>query len=472
MNFVWQRLTLSELHLSQWRFASYFYRLVGAFGSWREASWLLQWSDLLGAVLVSLVLILAPFVPNTIIGLLLIAGGVYWMLLTLTENGKPGITPIHLLVLLYWGIATVAFAFSPVKTAAFSGWVKLTLYLLMFALSARVLRSPRLLSWIIAIFLHVSLVVSGYGIRQQIYGVEQLATWNDPTSELAQQTRVFSYLGNPNLLASYLLSAIALSVAAVFVWRGWLPKALAMTMIIVNCACLFFTGSRGGWIGMLALSAAFLLLLYYWFIDYFSPFWRRWLLPIVFGGLAALLIAAVVLVEPLQLRVMSIFAGRKDSSNNFRMNVWMAAIDMIRDRPILGIGPGNEAFNQVYPLYMRPRYTALSAYSIWLDTLIETGFIGVSCFLWLIAVTITQGVRIVGRLRDNGKAQGLWLIAAIASMVGILAHGCVDTVFHRPQVNTLWWLMVAIIASQYREVTEGEETPKIRKNQILMTDER
>jgi putative inorganic carbon (hco3(-)) transporter len=470
MNFVWQRLTLSELPLSQWRFASYFYRLVGALGSWRESSWLLQWSDLLGAVLVSLVLILAPFVPNTIIGLLLIAGGAYWMLLTLTENGKPGVTPIHLLVLLYWGIATVAFAFSPVKTAAFSGWVKLTLYLLMFALSTRVMRSPRLLSWIVTIFLHVSLVVSGYGIRQQIYGVEQLATWNDPTSELAQQTRVFSYLGNPNLLASYLLSAVSLSVAAIFVWRGWLQKSLAATMIIVNCACLFFTGSRGGWIGMLALSAAFLLLLYYWFIDYFSPFWRRWLLPIVFGGLAALIIVAVLMVEPLRMRVMSIFAGREDSSNNFRMNVWMAAIDMIRDRPILGIGPGNEAFNKVYPLYMRPRFTALSAYSIWLDTLIETGFVGVSCFLWLIAVTITQGVRIIGRLRDNNHARGLWLIAAIASMVGILAHGCVDTVFHRPEVNTLWWLMVAIIASQYQEV-RGEEIPKRRKNQILMTDE-
>jgi putative inorganic carbon (hco3(-)) transporter len=327
-----------------------------------------------------------------------------------------------------------------------------------------------LLSWIVTIFLHVSLVVSGYGIRQQIYGVEQLATWNDPTSELAQQTRVFSYLGNPNLLASYLLSAVSLSVAAIFVWRGWLQKSLAATMIIVNCACLFFTGSRGGWIGMLALSAAFLLLLYYWFINYFSPFWRRWLLPIVFGGLAALIIVAVLMVEPLRMRVMSIFAGREDSSNNFRMNVWMAAIDMIRDRPILGIGPGNEAFNKVYPLYMRPRFTALSAYSIWLDTLIETGFVGVSCFLWLIAVTITQGVRIIGRLRDNNNARGLWLIAAIASMVGILAHGCVDTVFHRPEVNTLWWLMVAIIASQYQEV-RGEEIPKRRKNQILMTDE-
>jgi putative inorganic carbon (HCO3(-)) transporter len=449
MNSVWQRLTLSELHLSQWRVSSYFYRLVGFLGRWREGSWLLQWAEPIGALLVSLVLGLAPFVPNSLIGVLLIAAGGYWFLLTLSDNGKPGVTPIHLLVLLYWGIATVAFAFSPVKAAAFTGWVKLTLYLLMFALSARVMRSPRLTSWIITLFLHIALIVSVYGVRQQIFGVEQLATWNDPTSPLAQDTRVYSYLGNPNLLASYLLPAIALSIAAVFVWRGWLPKALAALMVMINCACLYFTDSRGGWIGMVALSATFLLLLYYWFKDYLSPFWGKWLLPLVFGSLAGLLFVALLLVEPLRLRVLSIFAGREDSSNNFRMNVWAAVMDMIRDRPLIGIGPGNEAFNKIYPLYMRPRYTALSAYSIILDTAVETGLIGLSCLLWLIVVTVNQGVRQIHRLRVNSDSQGFWLMGAIAAMAGILAHGCFDTVFHRPEVNTLWWLMVAIIASHY-----------------------
>jgi putative inorganic carbon (HCO3(-)) transporter len=34
-------------------------------------------------------------------------------------------------------------------------------------------------------------------------------------------------------------------------------------------------------------------------------------------------------------------------------------------------------------------------------------------------------------------------------MFGILSHGLVDTVWYRPEVSTLWWLMVAIIASYY-----------------------
>lgn len=232
MTSAWKRITLMELSPSQWRGASFVYHFVGFLSRWRSESWLLQWAEPLGALLICLVLALSPFVSTGLIGILLLACGGYWLLLTLSDDDWPSITPIHLLVLLYWGIATIAVAFSPVRAAAFEGWVKLTLYLVMFALTARVLRSPRLTSMIITVYLLTALVVSIYGVRQEMFGVEQLATWNDPTSDLAGDTRVYSYLGNPNLLASYLLPAIALSAAAVFVWQGWLQKALALTLFL------------------------------------------------------------------------------------------------------------------------------------------------------------------------------------------------------------------------------------------------
>jgi len=45
-------------------------------------------------------------------------------------------------------------------------------------------------------------------------------------------------------------------------------------------------------------------------------------------------------------------------------------------------------------------------------------------------------------------------MGAIASMVGMLGHGLFDTVWYRPEVNTLWWLNVAVIASFYPGVGE------------------
>ncbi|WP_013324768.1 IctB family putative bicarbonate transporter [Gloeothece verrucosa] len=465
MTSAWKRITLVQLSPSQWRGASWLYHLVGSLKDWHSASWLLQWAEPLGAALVCVVLALSPFVSTSLIGILLAACAGYWLLLTLSEQDWACITPIHLLVLLYWGIATVAVAFSPVKAAAFEGWIKLTLYLVMFALMARVLRSSRLTSLIVSVYLLVALVVSVYGVRQQLSGVEQLATWNDPLSDLAGTTRVYSYLGNPNLLASYLLPAIALSAAALFVWQGWLQKTLAMTMLLVNTACLYYTQSRGGWIGVMVLSLVFLLLLYYWYKDSLPPFWQKWLLPIVLGTLAAFLLIAMMFVDPLRIRVMSIFAGREDSSNNFRMNVWGSVIKMIKAYPIIGIGPGNEAFNKVYPLFMHPKYSALSAYSIFLETTVETGVIGFTCFLWLLVVTINQGVRQIKDLRQQANLQGFWLIAAVATMAGMLAHGCVDTVWYRPQISTLWWLMLALIASRY----QGVFSPNKKADQAYST---
>jgi putative inorganic carbon (HCO3(-)) transporter len=419
----------------------------------------MQWADPIGACLVALVIALAPFVPSNLIGVLLFACGAFWVLLTLSDETvySPGlplkVTPIHLLVLLYWGIATVATALSPVKKAAASGLGKLTLYLLLFALMARVLRSPRIRSWMMTVFLHVSLIVSVYGIRQWFFGAKALATWVDPESPSANLKRVYSYLGNPNLLAGYLIPAVALSLVAIFVWQRWLPKALALTIFIVNSICLVMTFSRGGLIGFVVCLFVLLVLLVYWYSVQLPAQWRPWAMPVMLGGSAGVLIVAVLFVEPLRARVFSIFSGRKDSSNNFRMNVWSAVIEMIRDRPIIGIGPGNVAFNKIYPQYMRARYSALSAYSIFLEVLVETGFIGFSCFLWLLVVTFNQGIQQLRRLRASANSNGFWLIGAIAAMFGMLSHGLVDTVWFRPEVSSVWWLMVAIIASFYMPPT-------------------
>lgn len=450
MNSVWQQLTLENFSLYRWQDASFFYRLLGdPLRAWRKGSLALQWGDAIAGLIVSLVFALAPFVSNDLVGVLLIACACFWLLLTLSDEPSTGITPIHLLVLLYWSIATVATALSPVKKAALTGWSKLTLYLLLLALMARVLRSPRIRSCLIALYLHVSVIVSVYGMRQWFFGAEALATWTDPESPLAKTTRVYSYLGNPNLLAGYLVPAIAFSIAAIFAWRNWGAKALAVTMAVVNSACLILTFSRGGWIGFVVSVGALTLLLAYWWSVRLPPKWRTWALPAVLGTAAALLVVAVVFVEPVRDRVFSMFAGREDSSNNFRINVWAAVREMIADRPILGIGPGNVAFNKVYPIYMRPRFSALSAYSIWLEVAVETGFIGFSCFIWLLLVTFNQARVQLVRLRQTGSSEAYWLMAAFATMLGMLAHGFVDTVWYRPEVSTLWWLMVAVIASYW-----------------------
>ena len=444
----WERLTLQTLPLYQWRSSSYVARIVGLLQNWRSGSWILNYGDGVGLGLLALLFAAAPYVPTTTISILLIACIAFWGLLTLSEARSAtgwGLTPIHLMVMLYWGIAVIATGLSPVKMAALEGLSKLTLYLLLFVVSARVLRIDKYRSTLITVYLLTALFVSGYAIRQWMFGAPPLATWSDPDSEMGNFTRVYSFLGNPNLLSSYLMPAIAYSAMAIFAWVGPYRKALAGVMFVCNLASVIFTFSRGGWIGLVLMFGTIALLLGYWM----NLYRRKWVLPAIVGGLGGLILVSVVLVPPVRNRVLSMFVGRGDSSNNFRINVWMSAIEMIKARPILGIGPGNDAFNQIYPLFSRVRFTALSAYSVLLEIAVETGFIGLTCFLWLLLVTFTQAGVQLKKLRDLGSAQGFWLMGAIGSMAALLGQGFVDTVWYRPHINTLWWLSVAIVASFY-----------------------
>lgn len=458
MNSVWQQVTLTALPLREWRSVSYVYQwVVGSLSHWRQQSWIMRHGDAIAALLISLVFALSPFVATDLIGWVLATCILFWLLLTVSDTDpRAGFTPIHLLVMLFWGIASIAAGLSPLKRLAFVGLGKLSLYLMFFILMARVLRSAKLRSFCITAFLLTALAVSTYGIQQAIFGADALATWVDPASPTAQSTRVYSYLGNPNLLAGYLMPAVWLSFGAIFVWKRWMPKILAIVMFGMNTACLLLTQSRGAWIGFVIAGLVLVVLLRYWWSAYLPKFLRIWALPLMFGGLAGVFVLGFLFVTPFRYRVGSIFAGSGDSSNAFRLNVWRSVLDMIRDRPIFGFGPGDLVFKRMYPLYSAARFSALSAYSILLEITVEAGLVGLTAFLWLLLVAFNQGFVQLRRLRAMGDPDGFWLIGAITAMAGMMGHGIVDTVWYRPEVSVLWWLSVALVASFYMPSVEGK----------------
>jgi signal transduction histidine kinase len=65
---------------------------------------------------------------------------------------------------------------------------------------------------------------------------------------------------------------------------------------------------------------------------------------------------------------------------------------MVQERPWLGIGPGNTAFNLIYPLYQQPKFNALSAYSVPLELLVEGGIPALLAGLGLLAASLRQGL--------------------------------------------------------------------------------
>jgi len=142
-------------------------------------------------------------------------------------------------------------------------------------------------------------------------------------------------------------------------------------------------------------------------------------------------------------RVMSLVAGRQDSSNNFRINVWLAALDMVQARPWLGIGPGNDAFNQIYPLFQQPKFNALSAYSIPLELAVEAGIPGLLAGIGLLLASLRSATSLWRR----DSCFSLPALAAIAVIAGLTVQGLTDTIFFRPEVQLSGWFCIATLAA-------------------------
>ena len=337
-----------------------------------------------------------PLVTRSGLSLLVLASGLLWLLIALRTPPGP-LGEIDRWILAILALALLATGFSPVPLAAAKGLVKLVSYLGVYALMRQLLSTaPIWWDRIVAALLAGELVTSVIGIRQLYADTGELARWADPNSVADGTVRIYSTLENPNLLAGYLLPVLPLALVGLLRWPGLARKLFALTALV-------------------------LLLL---------------------GG-AALLVVLVTQVEPLRVRVMSLLAGREDSSNNFRINVWLAALDMIQARPWLGIGPGNDAFNQIYPLFQQPKFNALSAYSIPLELAVEAGIPGLLAGIGLLVASLRTAT---GLWRGDGFFS-LPALAVIAVIAGLGVQGLTDTIFFRPEVQLSGWFCVATLAA-------------------------
>jgi len=396
-----------------------------------------------------------PLLSRGGLGLLIAASGLLWILWALSRPaGKLG--SINLWILGILAIATVATGCSPVPVAAFKGLLKLISYLGVYALLRELLvHNPRWWDRIVAALLGGSLLTSVLGIRQLYGNTEELARWADPNSVSDGTIRIYGTLENPNLLGGVLLAVLPLALAALLRWQAPWRRLYAGASLGLGLVALVLTYSRGAWMGMVASLGLMALMMALRQTRRWPPLWRR-LFPVVLLVLgSAALVLLVTQVEPLRVRVLSLVAGREDSSNNFRINVWMAALKMVEARPWLGIGPGNEAFNLIYPLFQQPKFNALSAYSIPLEIAVETGIPGVLVLLGLVMTAVRSALL---QLRGDG-AQVLPALAALAMIVGLGVQGLTDTIFFRPEVQVIGWFALAVLsAGQAREA--GSPTPQ------------
>ena len=117
------------------------------------------------------------------------------------------------------------------------------------------------------------------GLRQLYAPIEDLALWADPNSVADGTRRIYSTLGNPNLLAGYLVPILPLAVIGLLRWQGLWPK-LGPQQPGLRIGGRPAELQPGGWIGLLLALGSLGLLLLLRQSRRLGPLWGKLLPPL------------------------------------------------------------------------------------------------------------------------------------------------------------------------------------------------
>ncbi len=233
-------------------------------------------------------------------------------------------------------------------------------------------------------------------------------------------TRIMSTLGNPLYVAAYLTFNIFL---VLFLWlnsRSVILKWLFGFLFFFELAIFFLTGSRGGFLGILAGSSILFVL---WF--FIAQGKKK---KLVIGGLIILLVLIPILLNIFKEvsfiknnSVISRFSNisLEGQTVQSRFTIWKMAFESFKQRPVLGWGVGNFIipYAKNYDPHMfgnEPWFDR--THSMPFEWLSSTGIIGFLAYLFVIAAIFWAIIR--------GLKQNLLSKAGVAIFIGMfVAYG-------------------------------------------------
>ena len=227
--------------------------------------------------------------------------------------------------------------------------------------------------------------------------------------------QITSTFGLHNAYAAFLLLAWPVCLLGAVQARPGAPRVLYVLAALFLALTLVLTYSRASWL----VFAGQIVILAGW------AAWRRWrkagaeIAALAGAGLAAVGALALLLLPPVQRGLLTI-SNVHDYSLQGRLRFWEAALAIIRDHPLLGVGPG--AFAYVYPQYQRDwMYYSSDPHSWPLQLICELGLVGVVVLLGIAAGTLWWLRRLWGATGGSAPAALLSV-----SLLGSLTHCSVD----------------------------------------------
>ncbi len=147
-----------------------------------------------------------------------------------------------------------------------------------------------------------------------------------------------------------------------------------------------------------------------------------------------------------------------DASNLERINRWNCAIDMFKERPFLGFGPGTYAFE--YARFQEPENLTIistnfgdmgNAHSEYLSTLAEMGVFGLLTFLFFVVALFYKGITLYLKWDANDTETRTLLLGMIMALTTYFVHGFLNNYLDTDKAAfPIFGFAAAFIALEYK----------------------
>ena len=250
-------------------------------------------------------------------------------------------------------------------------------------------------------------------------------------------SRAGGTMGHANALAHFFEMTLPLALAITIVKSTPRLSKLALVAFVLGLAGLYFTLSRGGWIG----TAFGLLVVFLGNRQWRVKQQRRRLIIFALLALSGMVVFGIILWPDIMQRL----AEFNSVSWLFRFRTFRVAFEIINDYPWLGVGANNYLQVSVpYSIDILTAWPNAIVHNAYLLILAEIGVFGFAAFLWFLW-NLWRYARKIIRIREpfeSSVALGIW-----AGILALLVHSLVGWLFRYDPVFTIFWFNVGLLVA-------------------------
>jgi O-antigen ligase len=349
-----------------------------------------------------------------------------------------------------WNLLAFPFAVDPGhaligEPRQFQGLVTTLVYPVYLLAAWTTLRAPWRRTMLLAAMVLGALVVAGYAIVQ---GADLDPIWTN----LDEDDRAFSTIGQANALAAYLVIALPLTLGLA-IRRALAVQLFLAALVVLELVALAFTLSRGGFLGMAIVTVVLVVTL-----------WprRRALISRRGLGVAAstALVAALVVVALPDARAGAERAldrvfrpgGVEEASTSAHVDQWAVGVAIVADHPLVGVGQDSYAlrFADYRDEVLEPdrarvwrKYRPESPHNHYLAIAGGAGLPALAAYLAIVGLAVLRAGR---GMRDAAEPR-TWLVGAVL-LAAIAGHLVTDGFMTAETTGSvLFWIVLGAAAA-------------------------